>query len=133
MPKKYDKSTMKNKELNKTYYRYKKSTNMTFKQLLNWSNNPISQTASIKPKYDSVEAKQERVKLKLYLPKRLRDKSRRFNTAQLRNLVLLYINKSKWDKFLISQAKKSINYLKRSKKRKGIINKRALMNWGYKK
>jgi hypothetical protein len=106
---------------------------MTPSQLLDWSRNPLSQTASVRPKEESMQARYERRKLKNYLPKKIRDESRNFNTAQIRNFVLLSTPKSKWDSFLQSQAKKSISYLKRAKTIKGMIARRALMNWGYKR
>ena len=46
------------------YNKYKKATNMSYSELLTWSINPISQTASVKPSKESEEAKLERRKLK---------------------------------------------------------------------
>ena len=115
----------------KTYKTYKKTTNMTYPQLLKWSKNPISKTASIKPKNDSMDARYERIKLKVYLSPEVREESNKFNTAQIRNLVLLKTPVSNWDDFLQSQAKKSISYLSRAKTLKGKINNRALKNWGF--
>lgn len=115
------------------YNDYKKATNMTYSELLLWSSNPLSQTASVRPSKESAEAKKERRKLKNYLPDNIREESRNFNTAQIRNLVLLKIPFRDWDIFLEIQAKKAISYLARAKKGKGTINRRALMNWAFKK
>lgn len=119
-----------------TYKEYKKQTNMTFSELLRWSKNPLSRTASVNPKKESTEARRERRKLLRYLDPVLREKAKDFYTANIRNLVLLNTNKSDWDEFLVSQAQKSINYLKRAKKIKGkdlITNIRAMKNWAYDK
>lgn len=124
------------KEKIKIYNNYKKNINMSYSELLNWSLNPISQQASVKPKNETDEAAFQRIKLKSYLPKKIRNKSRDFNTAQIRNIVLLRTPKDKWDKFLISQANKVISYLSRAKKIKGKNNRRniiAMKNWAYDK
>lgn len=110
---------------------YTKSTNMGFKELLDWSRNPLSQTASQRPSEESAEASRERRKLKNYLSPKLRDESRNFNTAQIRNMVLLRTPKPRWDKFLVDQAKKANSYLARAKKMRGTINRRALKNWAF--
>lgn len=116
---------------NKIYAKYKKVTNMTYSKLLKWCRNPLSQTVSVKKKFDSVEARAERRKLLLYMPFNKRQELKQFNTAQIRNLVLLFTPKSRWDEFLLRQANKAISYLARAKKIKGIINSRALKNWAY--
>ena len=112
---------------------YKKATNMTYSELLKWSRNPLSQTASLKPFEESLEAQRERRKLKNYLPKEIREESRNFNTAQIRNLVLLKTPFKDWNLFLEIQSKKAISYLARAKKGKGTKNRRALMNWAFRR
>ena len=102
------------KEINKdtVFKQYKKETNMTFSELFKHSINPLSQTSSLRGKKQSEEAKRERAKLIVYLKAKINDSKyknvRRFNTAQIRNLVLLIYPKSQWDKFLIDQAVKAI-------------------------
>jgi len=114
------------------YNKYKTATNMTYSQLLRWSKNPISQTASQQPNEESKEASKERARLlRNYVPNKLKPLYKTFNTAQIRNLVLLKTSFKDWDAFLEVQAKKAISYLARAKKGKGIINKRALKNWGF--
>jgi len=118
--------------IKKIYNRYKKATNMTSKQLFNWSKNPISQTASQQPKEESKEAKKERrILLNSYVPKNQIDTFKKFNTAQIRNIILLRTPLKDWDSFLETQAKKALSYLARAKKGKGVINRRALKNWGF--
>jgi hypothetical protein len=120
------------KELNNTYSKYKKITNMTYSQLLNWAKNPISQTASQQPNEESEKAKSERRNLlRNYVDKNKKSLFKSFNTAQIRNLVLQKTPKKDWDNFLVDQANKAISYLSRAKKIKGTINKRALKNWAF--
>ena len=113
---------------------YNKETNMTFTELLRWSKTPQSQEVSIKTKDDSIQARKERRKLLEYLPLRVRKHAKKFNTAQIRNLSLLYT--TEWDKFLESQGKKAVSYLKRAKKIKGKNTRNniyAMRNWGFNK
>ena len=122
----------KNKSLNKYYKQYEKETNMSYSELLNWSKKNISKTASVKPSEESTQARKERKRLlEDYVPKNKKSLFKSFNTAQIRNLVLQSTPKSKWDDFLISQAKKAVSYLSRAKAMKGKINKRALKNWAF--
>lgn len=121
------------------YKRYKQETNMTYSELLRWANTNISQLASIQPSNDTPNVKLERKKLIRYANIYNIPFSKRYNTAQLRNLVLLRTPKGEWDLFLINQAKKALSYLKRAKKIKGknfvtkelTVNDIALKNWGY--
>lgn len=95
--------------IEKTYKKYKNSVNMTYSELLAWSNNPCSKKASI-------------------------DRS-----PINRNLELLSTPKSDWTKKHIKWAKKTISFVARMKKvnaGRPICNglsKRtiSLKNWAY--
>lgn len=115
----------------KVYSDYKKATNMSYSELLKWSKNPLSKTASLRPSQESKEAKMERRKLLTYADPNLREILGDFNTANIRNLILLKVPRARWDTFLISQGKKAISYLARAKKIKGTKNRRALKNWAF--
>ena len=100
---------MKN-ELDKIYKKYKKETNMTFRELKIWSQNPKSNEASLDRK------------------------------PITRNLKLLGKRKADWTTKDIQDAKKSISYLRRAKKikrKQGVPrtvltpNEIALRNWGF--
>lgn len=101
---------MKQKEIDQVYKKYKKATNMTYTELLIWSKNPKSKTASLS-----------------------REPIRR-------NLRLLKKPKDKWTTRDVKDANKTISYLARAKKierKQGIPrtkltpNEIALRNWGY--
>jgi hypothetical protein len=100
---------MKDEELDIVYSKYKLATNMSYSELLLWSNNPCSKKASIG------------------------------RAAIKRNLFLLKDSKEKWGIKHIREAKKAISYLARAKKIKStnIIcggytrNEIALKNWAF--
>jgi len=128
------------KELDTYYDKYKKETNMTFSEMFTWSNQPISQKASIRISKDSAAASLDRKKLLTYANKLNLKNTRKYNTAQLRNLVLLGTRKKDYNPFLLSQLKKAVQYLKRAKKIKSknyvpntrmTYNDVALLNWSY--
>lgn len=94
------------------YNKYKNSTNMSYSELKNWSQNPCSYKASIG------------------------------RTAINRNLNLLSTPKSQWTDRDITEANKAISYLARAKTIKSnnnvpgcdmTKNEIALKNWAYKK
>jgi len=96
--------------LDEVYREYKKETNMTLFELLNWSKNPCSKKASLD--------------------------RRPLN----RNLKLLRKPKDRWTMTDIQEAKKAISFLRRHKRQpsgdivKGCgVSKRtiALKNWAY--
>lgn len=97
-------------ELDRIYRRYKKATNMTYSELLDWSMTECSRKASL-------------------------DKS-----PLKRNLKLLRTPKSRWTGKHIRWAKKTISYLARAKKIKSrnyikecgrTKNSIALKNWAF--
>ena len=92
------------------YSKYRKATNMTCNEIVNWSRNPLSKKASL-----------NREPLK-------------------RNIKLLCTPKNRWTKKELKEAKKAISYLARAKKIKsknfvgdsGLTkNEIALKNWAY--
>lgn len=98
-------------EKDSVYSQYKKSVNMTYSELLEWSKTPCSKKASL-----------SRSPIK-------------------RNLILLKKPKYKWNKTDIKNAKRTINYLSRSSgipkgkviKECGLTrNQIARKNWGRK-
>lgn len=96
-------------EINKTYDKYKKKTNMTFTELMIWSKNPASKAASLnrQPIY--------------------------------RNLTLLSKPKHNWAMRDMEEANKTISFIARMKKQPAGARTRfgmskrtiSLMNWGF--
>lgn len=98
------------KEIDKVYKKYKSKTNMTFRELVIWSKNPMSNKASLN---------REPIK---------------------RNLRLLFKPKENWTALDVRDANKTIAFISRMKKVKSgktigtsKLSKRdiSLLNWGF--
>ena len=93
----------------KIYSEYRKQTNMSFKELMKWKNNPLSKKASLNRKP---------INLALRLAKKKKEWSLRYYKGALK--AIAYLKRAK--------KIKSKNYVKGTKL---TYNDIALRNWGY--